>query len=606
VVDEAHGACGQTDRHDAVSALCDRAPYVLLLTATPHSGDEATFASLCRIGQHADPLVVFRRSRREVGRDAGRRVHTVRVGPTPPEARMHAALAALTRAVLHEGPAPDRHAWLLLSLLHKRALSSPFSLAASVERRLQLLAGHGSEPTLHQQLRLPMDDEAGELDEADAAPMWSMPAMHDAGRERRLLEHLLDAARHAIGREAKLRRLHRLLRRIGEPAIVFTEYRDTLVHVRNQVAPDASIIHGGLSRDQRQRALQAFAQGGVLLATDAAGEGLNLHERCRIVVNLELPWNPMRLEQRIGRVDRIGQRRAVHVFHLVSSGSRERLLLDRLTSRISHARATVGAPDPFVDRPQWSDEQSAHLIVAGQEASASDAPVHRATTIPLTRLVAEACVAAAEVGSARTFIAAAHRRTRRAPAAPDRQPRVGDASARGHATRKVSADGPLLSRPRRASSRAALARKALLIFRSRMTDAAGRVVATRVDAALVADDASGTHALADLAQSARIAVASAAQAPWDEALAIHDRAAQLRLARARSIAARGQHGPSEQQPGLFDRRVERTWIDRVQQQQAVVSHDEEHVARAGAAAQVSVSEPEIRLVLRARRREPAS
>jgi len=84
----------------------------------------------------------------------------------------------------------------------------------------------------------------------------------------------------------------------------------------------------------------------VLLATDAAGEGLNLHQDCRLIVNVELPWNPMRLEQRIGRVDRIGQTRTVHAFHLIATGTGESRILRRLTQRIAAAQAEIGAPDP--------------------------------------------------------------------------------------------------------------------------------------------------------------------------------------------------------------------------------------------------------------------
>jgi superfamily II DNA/RNA helicase len=81
----------------------------------------------------------------------------------------------------------------------------------------------------------------------------------------------------------------------------------------------------------------------VLLATDAAGEGLNLQPRCRLVINLELPWNPMRLEQRIGRVDRIGQQRTVHAINLLASGTAEPGILARLARRLDRARTTVGA-----------------------------------------------------------------------------------------------------------------------------------------------------------------------------------------------------------------------------------------------------------------------
>ena len=104
IVDEAHGSAGPSDRHEAVSTLCRRSPYVLLLTATPHNGDDGSFTSLCGLGALGDPLVTFRRTRREVGRDAGRHVHTLRVRPSASERRMHDALAALTPPCVTTAP----------------------------------------------------------------------------------------------------------------------------------------------------------------------------------------------------------------------------------------------------------------------------------------------------------------------------------------------------------------------------------------------------------------------------------------------------------------------------------------------------------------------
>ena len=75
-----------------------------------------------------------------------------------------------------------------------------------------------------------------------------------------------------------------------------------------------------------------------MLATDAGSEGLNLHANCRVVVNLELPWNPVRLEQRIGRVDRLGQTRAVHAIHLFASDTPESFVLARLLHRMDRIR----------------------------------------------------------------------------------------------------------------------------------------------------------------------------------------------------------------------------------------------------------------------------
>src|SRR5262249_14516026 len=184
----------------------------------------------------------------------------------------------------------------------------------------------------------------------DEPPAWPAELrLSDAGHERRLLRALVDAARAASADETKVRRLNALLRRTREPAVVFTEYRDTLIHLHRRLVRPSLVLHGGLSRDERLAGLERFAAepAGVLLATGAAAEGPNLPARCRLVVMRELPWNPMRLEQRIGRVDRIGQQRTVHAFHLVAARTGETRILERLRARLAIAGAEVGAANPL-------------------------------------------------------------------------------------------------------------------------------------------------------------------------------------------------------------------------------------------------------------------
>jgi superfamily II DNA/RNA helicase len=214
-------------------------------------------------------------------------------------------------------------------------------------------------------MALPLGDPQGELIAGDEAPAWPEDLrLSDSAHERRLLTALADTARLAVGRETKVAALVRLLRRAAQPAVVFTEFRDTLLHVRQRITMPALVLHGGLTRVERSSVLASFARDprGLLLATDAAAEGLNLHQHCRLVVNLELPWNPMRLEQRIGRVDRIGQRRVVHAFHLIAEGTGETRLLDRLRDRVASAQADIGAPDPL------TDERTTARIVMGADA----------------------------------------------------------------------------------------------------------------------------------------------------------------------------------------------------------------------------------------------
>ena len=247
IVDEAHGVAGDSDRHAAVAALAGQAAYVVLLTATPHSGDRRTFASLCGIGAMAgDELLVFRRTRQDVHLGTARRIHRLHVRMSADEARMHALLADFTRAIRqqHERLHSADDYWLALSVLHKRALSSARSLQHSIDRRLATLAT--AEGPSANQLQLPLGDLAGELTSADEAPHWSpLLSLEDAALERHLLDALARMAARAARHETKIAALARLLRRVNEPAIVFTEYRDTLLPCRHLLAFRSVVLHGG-------------------------------------------------------------------------------------------------------------------------------------------------------------------------------------------------------------------------------------------------------------------------------------------------------------------------------------------------------------------------
>jgi superfamily II DNA or RNA helicase len=350
LVDEAHLVGPETDRYGAVASLCDDASYVVLLTATPHSGDRHGFRALCALGSRDDPLLVFRRTRADVRLGPTRHVTRLMVRPSAAEARMHRALARYAAAVRTERGKSDRDVILLLTILLKRALSSAESLRRSLARRLASLTGDTSRDS--GQLWLPLDDEGGELDGSDEPPVLRVPALKDAGQERRLIRAINEAATVVGTRETKLAILARLLRRLrrcGEPAIVFTEYRDTLIHIRQTLQLDGAVLHGGLSRSERRRAVEMFVTGRAwtLLATDAGAEGLNLHRSCRVVIHMELPWNPVRLEQRTGRVDRIGQARTVHAVHLIARQTGEMRILARLQSRIREARRDIAVADPL-------------------------------------------------------------------------------------------------------------------------------------------------------------------------------------------------------------------------------------------------------------------
>ena len=136
----------------------------------------------------------------------------------------------------------------------------------------------------------------------------------------------------------------------GQKLVLFTEHRDTLDYLQRRIGtllgrPGAiAVIHGGVGREERRKAQEAFLHDRrvqVLIATDAAGEGINL-QRAHLMVNYDLPWNPNRLEQRFGRIHRIGQTEVCHLWNLVAAETREGDVYRRLLDKLEQARRTLG------------------------------------------------------------------------------------------------------------------------------------------------------------------------------------------------------------------------------------------------------------------------
>lgn len=152
-------------------------------------------------------------------------------------------------------------------------------------------------------------------------------------------------ARELASGEAKLQRLLQLLEQGPGKKIVFTQFRDTLDFLHASLLKagiQAVAFHGGLTVEERARAIEAFkTSASVLLCTEAGSEGQNL-QFARTVINYDLPWNPMRIEQRIGRVHRFGQTEPVYVFNLALAGSIESFMLQVLEQKINLFELVVG------------------------------------------------------------------------------------------------------------------------------------------------------------------------------------------------------------------------------------------------------------------------
>lgn len=388
IVDEAQLAVGRTDRNDACDEIGRRARCLVLLSATPHSGDEARFSQLLRLGalpSAQDKLEIFRRTRADVLLPHGRVVRWRRIAPSMQLARLLDALQGFERAILRRAR-PARHdtALLLLSVLRKRALSTVAALDRSLARRLEWIdapARACALDWLQPRLGFDNDDDLNDEERTALVADVGMPSV----QERTWLRRLRTLASEALRHDSKVRGLATLVSRASEPVVIFTEFRDSLEHLQRHLAPHRAVamVHGGQLDHVRQRELVRFTSGAasVLLATDVGGLGLNLQERARWVVNLELPWNPTRLEQRIGRVDRMGQTRRVHATLLTLQHAVEHPVLASLCRRALTAQRTFD-PSALMDIAPPRDLVMAAALIDGR--SLPDARSTVQTIVPTT------------------------------------------------------------------------------------------------------------------------------------------------------------------------------------------------------------------------------
>ena len=394
VVDEAHLAARHRGRHERfrlVRELAERAPHLLLVTATPHSGHPESFLSLV---EHLDPdgalglvagsTLVRERARRHVVQRTRQDVldwyareqkaapfperdaRPVPVIPGRREALLFAAVADYARMLESSTRAPAH--WLAMHFA-RRAASSPRALYESLQNRIarleELRATGGEEgeedPFTLAGLVVDTPGERGEEEEGDRALDVALVQRARAEAELAYLRKLEEALKARARRpDTKFQRLVALLQGelAGKKTLVFTRYRDTLEYLaqllpRHLEGVPVFALHGGHTENEREDVLARFARAGeaVLVATDVISEGLNLQYHASQVVHYELPWNPNRLEQRNGRVDRFGQPEPVVKIRLLFyENSLDALIFRRLIAKALRIKETFGVvPNYFGD-----------------------------------------------------------------------------------------------------------------------------------------------------------------------------------------------------------------------------------------------------------------
>jgi superfamily II DNA or RNA helicase len=401
IVDEAHALAEsgtptspyRTQRHRLGLDLRESSRGLVLLTATPHNGYRHSFRSLLELVDptlatfEGDPAEVarrvdrarIRRMKRQLTRSGPggqpvpvfplRRVEGIPVTETSKGERELLTLVAsycAGTARAARGTEDEDLVSFAMQIVRKRSLSSRRALEVTVARRLEALQKEAAReaPPEKSELRdlqagLPLSDAAAER-VAERVLRSAIPKEEKRRKsEVAALKSLRKQLQSLPARDPKLdAAVAEILRVLAsdpeERLIVFTEYLDTLgaLAERFEATPELAgryvVLRGGLSRKQRRARQERFESGAtrVLLATDAASEGLNLQRHCRRVLHVELPWNPNRLEQRNGRVDRYGQSRNPEIRYLFYPESPEEEVLSHLVGKIESMQGDrISTPD---------------------------------------------------------------------------------------------------------------------------------------------------------------------------------------------------------------------------------------------------------------------
>ena len=381
--------------------LRDTTDHMLLLTATPHKGDPKSFTLFLQLldqDAYADVQSIreamdnrrapfyLRRTKEAMvyfpeaqtdGSWIARPVFTKRIARTAsftidgPEYDLYHKVTRFVKqqsrlAAADENNPRARAVGFLMSLYQRRLASSIFAMRRSLENRARRLEkGLADAQKLIQTPppRIPGWDELEEYDDADREGiehfLEAVTLAETADQVHEEIARLLELAKEAqlvqdSGNEAKLERLYKILRdqgffdRVDQRLLIFTEFKDTLYYLIERLEEwgfKVGCIHGGMrsgTRDDPGTRLfveQQFREGviQILVATEAAGEGINL-QCCHILFNYDIPWNPNRLEQRMGRIHRYGQQHDCLIFNFVATNTIEGRVLQRLLDKLQEIR----------------------------------------------------------------------------------------------------------------------------------------------------------------------------------------------------------------------------------------------------------------------------
>jgi SNF2 family DNA or RNA helicase len=379
IIDEAHrvaGSSGEVARYKLGNLLAQASPYLLLLSATPHNGKTEPFLRLIRlldadafpnaksiVREQVAPFLIRTEKREAIDNNGNllfknRITHLVTISWDERNNlqrelyEMVSSYVAKTYNKALRNRKKNMCLIFLLIIMQRMVTSSTAAIRQSLERRLNVLL---EQRTCVGNLR---EEDLDELNIEDGVEDALEAISLDMELEIEELKQIISLAKQAQfqNQDAKVEPLLNEIDAIlsedrTQKVIIFTEFVATQTYLQELLVNrgyTVTILNGGMSIDERNAAMQEFkASTSIFISTDAGGEGLNL-QFANIIINYDLPWNPMKIEQRCGRVDRIGQQRDVHIYNFIVGETVENRVREVLEEKLSVILKEMGV-DKYLD-----------------------------------------------------------------------------------------------------------------------------------------------------------------------------------------------------------------------------------------------------------------
>ncbi|EID44043.1 DEAD/DEAH box helicase [Parageobacillus thermoglucosidasius] len=415
IVDEAHKMAAytrgvkkrkvqRTKMYQLGEALLRHTEHCLLLTATPHKGDKENFRHLMSLIDHdifshlnsgesmyekSNPFVIRRLKESMVNFDGTplfpkRTTKTITFDLSEEEQQLYDEVTAYVREHFNRAKQNNnQNVAFAMMVLQRRLSSSVEAIYLSLVRRKERLEKLLYSQQSYQEIDIDdyIDMAAEEQEELELQLEGAVETFdpHELQQEIDVLNRLIYKAN--IIRQKDVERKYTELERTlfnpngllakGEKILIFTESKDTLYYLERKLlahVPEVAKIVGHFSMEQRRAEVEKFRNDvQIMLATDAGGESINL-QFCNQMINYDIPWNPNRLEQRMGRIHRIGQKNEVFIFNLVASNTREGDVLIRLLEKMEQMRNDLGQDSVYDFIGEILEEQGVDLAHLMEEA----------------------------------------------------------------------------------------------------------------------------------------------------------------------------------------------------------------------------------------------